>query len=233
MAKIWVTKHNGSQQVYDQSKVINALKNSGIQDDRIPVILFEIEKTLYPGIATNEIYKKLHQEIAQKVSQTDAQFFRAREGLAKVGSFVFEKLISEILTTQGYNCTWNVMVPGFCIEHQTDVVATKGDQKLFVEVKHHRNEHRDTGLGDAVETWGRIMDIRESANPESKSFTGAVLVVNTKFSQHAIKFAACRRVQLLGWRYCSLIGQENDLGLEKMLADLGKEKVVEMMKNIV
>ncbi len=230
MSKIWVTKNDGSQQAYDQAKVLNAMKMAGIKQDRIPVILLEIEKKLYPGITTSEIYKNLHSEIASKTSTLDAKFFRAREGLAKIGSFVFEKLVAEILQTMGYSCSWNVIVQGHCTEHQADVIAEKNGQKLFVEVKHHRNEHRETGLGDAVETWGRFMDIKEADTQDSKSFTAAALVTNTKFSAHAIKFSSCRQIPLLGWRYCSLDGVT---GLEETLNQLGREKVVQMIDEIV
>jgi transcriptional regulator NrdR family protein len=234
MEKIWVKKHDGSRQEFSQEKVVNSLLRSGIPRQNIPSILSEIEARLYPGISTSEIYDLLHQLLQQKESISDAHYFRLREGLTKIDSYNFEQLVAEILTTQGYECQWNVMAPGHCIEHQVDVVAKKGEQLIFTEVKHHTTQHRDTGLGDIVETWGRLMDISECSDPKKIAFNKACLLTNTKFSEHAKRFAACRGVMLFGWRYNTLLPErKQDEGLEKMLEEMGRDKVVKLIEKVV
>ena len=232
MAKIWVIKHDGSRQPFSQEKALNSILRAGVDKKQAGEILGIVESKLYSGITTKEIYKLVHSAIRGRVSLLQANFFRVREGLARMGSFDFEKLVARVLESRGFSCQWNVMVGGRCIEHQIDVMAERGAKKYLVEVKHHRSEHRDCGLGDVVEMWGRLRDIEEGE--QITEISGACLVTNTKFSQHACRFASCRGILLLGWRYNSFDRVDGpEEGLEKILEQVGREKVAEMVGKLL
>jgi len=85
------------------------------------------------------------------------------------------------------------------IENQIDIIAIKDSQTHLVEIKHHRNPHRMTGLGDVKQNWATLDDV-QNAKPENKNFKSWI-IVNTKFSMHARKYAKAKGILLYGWNY--------------------------------
>ncbi len=233
--KIWVRKFDGQRQVFDEAKLLSSILRAGVNSKNAPLILAKIEAILYPGISTKEIYNFLHQELKAAGLKPEAKFFRLREALGKMGSIDFEKLVAQILAIRKFNSQWNVFLTGRCIEHQIDVLANKNKSTFMIEVKRRSNPHRETGLGEIVELWGRFKDVDQASDGENgQSVKEAWLITNTKFSQHAKKFAACRGVKLLGWRYntTSLSEVKTD-GLEQILEEIGKQKVLDLINDLV
>ena len=223
MKKIFVTKYDGGKQAYDQQKVLNSIVYAGVEKDQALNILGRVEAKLYDGISTKELYQAVEKEINQQELHHHARFYRLREILAKMDPVNFEKFIRGFLEKEGYVSQWNQMVKGVCSNHQADVIAknSKGEV-FFVEVKRHRRYHRDCGLGEVVELWGRLEDIQEK-----NQLAGAWLITNTKFSQHAKKYAQCKKMKLTGWRYhLDLTGEvDTQGGLEKRIEALGRNEV--------
>ena len=58
IANIWVTKNSGDKAEFSSEKLRHSLLKSGASNNDIKYIISEIEKILYPGISTKEIYKK-------------------------------------------------------------------------------------------------------------------------------------------------------------------------------
>jgi len=231
--KIWVRKFDGQKEPFDQQKALGSILRAGVSKKNAPLVLAKIENRLYPGISTREIYDFLHQELKQMGLKPESKFFRLREALGKMGSIDFEKLVVQILSLEGFNSEWNVFLPGYCIEHQIDVLASNKSQFYLVEVKRRQNPHRVTGLGEIVELWGRFKDISENSRSE-RTIKEAWLVTNAKFSLHARKFARCRKIRLLGWRYNTTNLSENKTeGLEKILERIGKQKVLNLINNLL
>jgi len=235
MRKIEVVKHDGSRQAYDQAKVLNSILRAGVAREKALPILSRVEAKLYDHIPTAELYQLVAQEIKKAGLVQHSRFYRLREALAKMDSIDFEKFVDQVLSQSGYLCQWNQLVSGFCIEHQVDVVAENKQQELFfVEVKHHRNFHRECGLGTMAELWARLEDLRKGfrTGRTKKNFANAWLITNTKFSDHAKRYARCQGLRLSGWRF-SLNGQQTDEGLEKMLEKLGLAEVDKMIRNLI
>ena len=235
MKKIKLTKHDGSRQLYDQKKVVNSILRAGIRKDKVTQILGVVEAKLYDAMSTAELYHLVAQEIEKAGLTKHSRFYRLREALAKMDPIDFEKFVDQILSQAGYSCQWNLIVRGFCVEHQIDVIARDNQGKLFfVEVKHHRHFHRDSGLGTIAELWAQLEDLRKGfENKRSQyDFNNAWLVTNTKFSNHAKRYARCQNLKLSGWRF-NLNGRQANEGLEKMLARLGIEKVDKVIKNLI
>jgi len=199
-------------------------------------VLARVEARLYEGITTRTLYEILSQEVAHRAPPESARFFRLREDLGRMDPFVFEKFVENILGRQEYTCEWNVVVPGFWVEHQIDVLAkNKNNQYAMVEIKHHTNPHRLTGLGDVAELWARLEDLQhgyqESRTPYK--FEHAWLVTNTKFSEHAKKYATGKGLWLSGWRYhLNGNGREDKNGLEKRIEDLGITEIDKIMAQV-
>jgi hypothetical protein len=95
------------------------------------------------------------------------------------------------------------------------VVATKGKRQWLIECKHHYDQHSDTGLGEILQVWARLKDIQagHKRGLNRYNFTGAWLVVNTKFSEHAKRYAVAKKINLSGWRY------PEQYSLERLIQD--------------
>ncbi|MFH1840684.1 MAG: restriction endonuclease [Candidatus Shapirobacteria bacterium] len=219
MRQITVIKWDGRKEPYEQNKVVASLVRSGVGQADLGKLLGEIEGELTDPITTKRLFEIVDNILGLYKLEKPREQYHLRDKLAVMDPFEFEKFIQKILEEEGYQCEGNVVVPGFWVEHQIDVVAQKGDKVVMVEVKHHDNPHRLTGLGDACELWARLEDLehgyRESKNPYN--FNQAWLVVNTKFSEHAIRYAKGKNLWLTGWRYQLKDGIEVRDGLEKQI----------------
>jgi len=221
---ITLIKYNGNKEDYNRDKALNSLKRSGVDEKKAFTVLQEIEKQLPQTISTKDLYRRIYQGINAQGYTSPAKIYRIREVLSKMDSIEFEKIISDLFTTQNITCSWNQIVVGQCIDHQIDVIAKNQLGKHLIEVKRHANPHKEIGLGTVIELWGRFIDI--------SSFTSCVLVTNSKFSLHAKKFAKCRKVGLLGWRYNSTdLFSDHENGLETIIEVIGKDKVLNILQS--
>ena len=238
MKKISVIKYNGVKEPYNQRKVLDSIIRSGINRKEAQEILPRIEQKLHDNISTRELYQIVNKEILRQGLPLHSSLYRLREALAKMDPLNFEKFIKEVLKKEGYDCQWNLIIPGFCIDHQVDVVAkNEKGETFFIEVKRHRNFHRDSGLGTVVELWGRLEDLQKGyqSGKHKYDFTTAWLITNTKFSSHAKKYSTCKKLKLTGWRYSvedDGISHLKD-GLEKKIEKLGLEKVGKIINSII
>ena len=111
--------------------------------------------------------------------------------------FIYKKFMGLLLKAEGYDVKTNQIVRGRCIEHEIDAIATKNDEKIYVEVKHHYQYHSFTGVDVFLETEAIFEDMDEANN----NFSKAMVVTNGKISEHAIRYAACKKIDAIGWRY--------------------------------
>ncbi|MDP3955286.1 MAG: restriction endonuclease [bacterium] len=222
VGKISVTKYDGTKQTYDQEKVVNSLIRSGVVKEEVARILAEIETQLYDGIPTSKLYEIVNSSLDKSDFIRGPHLYRLREILAEMDSIDFEKFVQKILETEGYTCRWNTIIKGLCIEHQVDLIAQKEGKTYFVEVKHHTNFHRNCGLGMVVELWGRLDDLQNGFKKglDKYDFAKTWLFSNTKFSEHAKKYAKAKDLILTGWRFSTL-----GSGLEKMVEKLREKEM--------
>lgn len=228
--KISVTKQSGKREPYYAQKVLDSIVRSKVEPDKAQEILAKVETKLFDGIRTEELYRLVYREIVEEGLKEASTFYQLREAIAQMDSIDFEHFIGETLASQGYETIWNQIVAGECVSHQGDVLAKDKDGRVFwVEVKHHFEYHRDTDLGTIVEMWGRLADLKaglQQGNHEY-GFVNAWLITNTKFSAHALQYAACKKLRVTGWKNAlNDMGQEdNGRCLDRIVAGLGFEKV--------
>lgn len=200
---LYVTKRNGTRQLYDERKVVESIKRTTADIHTIERVIEGLRPILKDGVSTDQIYERIAQ-LLKKHDESYEYRFRLREALGKLidgDRFEFEKFVQALFTEEGYHALWQPnKVQGLCIDHQVDVSLP--DERILIECKHHRNEGRMTGLGDALETWARLEDIKEGWKhkvPGSVDMNDFWLVVNTKFSEHARRYAKCKNMTLIGW----------------------------------
>ncbi len=218
MVHLKVTKSDGKKERFDWEKYHHSLKQAELNSKFIPQLTNYLKSHLYNEIPTREVYETTKKFLQQLPQKKPFYLYQLREAIATLDSIAFEKYISQLLAAHGYTTKWNVLVAGQCIEHQVDVIAEKDNHLIMVECKHHRNYHRDSGLGKVMELYARLRDVNQlrgaltytTEEPVSRyHFDQAWLITNTKLSYHAIQYANCKRLTLTAWRFGHLLSLEH------------------------
>jgi Holliday junction resolvase len=186
-----ITKADGTEEDFDQSKLVASLKRSGAEVSVAQQVAEEITRGLYRGITTGEIYRRAFARLRETRRGLAARYSLKRAILDFGPSgFPFEVYIAEMLRAEGYETTVDQLVPGSCVEHEVDVVATRGGETLYVEAKFHNSPGYKTDLKTVLYVQARMEDIGKG--------TGLV-VTNTKFTSVAVEYARCKGLGVLGW----------------------------------
>ncbi len=198
----YVVKADGRQEKFDKEKLAQTALRAGASKEIALAIANDAEKNLSNGTTTHEVYQYV-QNALDKKSEKIASLFGLREAIADLDATVFEKYTAKILEANGYECKWNTIVDGRNIDHQIDVIALnkKTDEYFYVECKRHYNPHRFCGLEVPLEVQARLEDLREGFidHKNKYNFAAAWVFTNSKFSEHARKYATRKGVMITGW----------------------------------
>lgn len=212
---ILVAKADGSKQLFEKGKIISTCLKMGANMETADAIARKIENKVYDGIQSRKIFTMISRELGRYMP-TVRHLTDLRRALSLMKPKPdFEKFIQLVFIEHGYEVTPNPIIRGKCVEHELDAMARKNGKTLIIEVKHHYNRHILTGLDVTRIARAIFEDISEgytlglnSVNPER-----ALVVSNTKFSDHANRYAQCRGIENLGWN------TPTGRGLEKMIED--------------
>ncbi len=197
---VTIVKSDGSRETFNPKKLLSSLSKAGAIPDRAQEIVKEIEANLHEGMSTGEIYSRAFAKLHEHRPSAAARYSLKRAVLSFGPSgFPFEAYLAEIYRAEGYETITDQMVPGACVEHEVDIVMTKGGKTTYVEAKFHNNLGYKTDLQVALYVKARLDDIAARAqNPKPMD---GILVTNTKFTSQVIEYASCAGVELLGWDY--------------------------------
>lgn len=97
------------------------------------------------------------------------------------------------------------------MEHEVDAIARKDGVTYFVEAKHHLSYYSLTELDESCIICAVFEDISESYQLGTTDFKvdKAMIVINNRYSEHAIKYGQCRGILQIGWNYPANHGLEN------------------------
>ncbi|MEK7641517.1 MAG: ATP cone domain-containing protein [Patescibacteria group bacterium] len=204
---ITITKSDGTQQLFEEEKLINSLKHAGASDQAIEEIIEQVERSMKDGMTTNEIYGHAF-SLLRKHSVHTAVKYSVRRALAELGpdGFPFEKFVSRIFHAWGYDTLTDQHVMGACIEHEMDVVAWKDDTLAMVEAKFHNEFGLKSDVKVALYVKARFDDIALNEfdyGGTRRKLTERWLFTNTKFTDQAVKYGSCNNLRLIGWNYPS------------------------------
>jgi len=215
---IFVTKFDGRKQPFLKSKIVKTCLRMHATYAQAKAVADKIEKEAYDGIPTQKILsmvfaymKKFKPEIKYQIDLREAiSLLRPKPD--------FEKFVGLLLESQGYSIEQNLIIPGKCVEHEIDVVARKGDETVYVEVKHHMNHHTYTGLDVFLEANSTFEDLKEGYKERKHNinFTKALVVCNTKISEHAKTYADCKGIGYMGWKFPEQRGLESIIEEKKL-----------------
>lgn len=198
---VLVTKVDGTKQVFDREKVVRTCLRMGATREIAEKIAENIEMTVYDGIETKKILKMIFGQLGKYKPAVKHQIdLRKALSLMKPKPD-FERFIQILLSEHGYKVTPNQIIRGKCVEHEVDAVARKNGETYIVEVKHHFSYHTPTGLDVSRITRAVFEDVTEGfkLGLNNLKIDKAMIVCNTKLSEHAKRYAKCRGIHHIGW----------------------------------
>jgi hypothetical protein len=173
----------------------------GATRDVAELIAEEIEDRIYDGIETKKILQMIFKRLRKH-----KPVIRYQIDLRKALSLLnpapdFERFIQLLLGEHDYEVTPNQIVKGRCVEHEVDAIARKNGKTCIVEVKHHYKYHTPTSLDVSRISRAVFEDVTEGYERglNNLKIDYALIVCNTKLSEHAKRYADCRGIRHIGW----------------------------------
>ncbi len=196
-----VRKADGTLQPFDRKKILKTCRRLKLSEEEAEEVVKKVEENLYDGITTKEILEMVF-KFGEKHKSHLGSRLNLREALALMRPKPdFEKFVALLLEHAGYKTVTNKILQGKCIDHEIDVIATRGSETLYVEVKHHAQFHTFTGLDTFLEVNSSFQDLAEgyALRKHEHDFTKPMVVLNTKISEHARKYSGCRKIGTMAW----------------------------------
>jgi hypothetical protein len=196
-----VIKADGTRQIFDKNKVIRTCMKMGADIRTANVVAQKIENRLYEGITTKTILRMIFSYL-RKYKPEVSHVFDLRRGLSLMAPKPeFELFVQTLLKYEGFEVESNQILKGKCVGHETDAVVKKDGVTYFVEAKHHKNYHSLTGLDESRIARAILEDTTESyeLGINRLKIDRAMIITNTRYSNHAIQYGNCRNILQIGW----------------------------------
>jgi len=205
MEQLLVRKYDGSLVPFDRSRLLKSLKRSGATNRIADHITKAIELESYDGISTKAIYKKASQLLYKHERGTGVKY-RLKQAMMDLGpsGYPFEKFVAELFLQRGFEVEVGVMMQGWSVAHEVDVVAQNPDKYYVIECKFHNNQATKSDVKTSMYIHSRVQDLhkvlKQGDAKGKKSYVGWI-VTNTRFTKDAIKFGNDYGLNMLSWDY--------------------------------
>lgn len=200
-----IIKADGTVEPFDGTKLEGSLRKAGASEKTAERIRHTIEATIAPAAASNEVYRRAFQMLRREARPAAARY-SLRRALFEFGpsGHPFEDFVAEMFKKEGWLVEGRRVIPGKCVPHEVDVYATRGQERIAAELKYHNDPGYKTDVKTALYVKARFDDIWQcdpttQVCPVDRGF----LITNTKFTSHAVQYAKCSGLGLLGWSYPS------------------------------
>ena len=198
---VFVTKADGSTQLFDKAKVVKTCLRIGADRQIAVQIADEVDSLVYDGIPTHKVLQ-ITLKLLREHKPTIRHFLDLKKGLSVMNSKPeFEKFVQILLIHHGFEVGPSQVIRGKCIGHEVDAVAKKDGVAYFVEAKHHSNYHTPTGLDESRIARAVLEDAAEGflRGKSNLKIDRAMIVTNTRYSEHAKRYGKCRNILQIGW----------------------------------
>ena len=198
---IFVTKADGTKQPFSKWKVVRTCLRMGATRAVAESIAEGIETRIYAGIETKKILQMIFRRL-RKHKPVIRHQIDLRKALSLLNPAPdFERFIQLLLSEHGYEVSPNQIIRGRCVEHEVDAIARKNGKTCLVEVKHHFKYHTPTSLDVSRISRAVFEDVTEGhkLGLNNLQIDYAMIICNTKLSEHAKRYADCRGISHIGW----------------------------------
>ena len=200
-----IVKHSGDIVDFDPLKLKKSLLKSGANKAVVDAILQSINKEIYEGISTKQIYKMAF-GLLKKASNSHAARYNLKEAIRLLGpaGFFFEKYIARLFASEQYETKTNLTLQGKCVSHEIDVLIKKDQVISMVECKFHMGKEANSDVKVPMYILSRFNDLKDRQHTifsGKESISECWIVTNNRFTADAIAFAKCAGLHLLSWNY--------------------------------
>lgn len=199
-----IIKADGNREQFKAAKLKRSLRRAGATKEEVTHIVAAIEKVLYDGIKTQEIYREAFKMLREGAVPTAARY-SLRRALFNLGptGFPFEDFLARLFQAEGYTVRTRVTLQGSCATHELDVAAYNDTDSFVVEAKFHARPGIKSDLQVALYSYARLLDLQHTkiCNDDVCGVKKLYLVTNTKFTTTAESYATCAGLSLLSWDY--------------------------------
>ncbi|MBI1999104.1 MAG: restriction endonuclease [Parcubacteria group bacterium] len=197
-----ITKASGETEEFQKEKLCESLRASGAPEAFANAVCEKVTQTLKPGATTSEIFRRALRHLVKENVGVAARYSLKR-GVADLGpaGFYFEQFVEVMLRAMGYATERNRFLEGECVTHEIDVLAQKEHEHFFIEAKFRNDPGIKTHVDVVMYAWARLDDIRriEEAKEKNHASHGMWVITNTKFTESALQYAACKKLRTTGW----------------------------------
>lgn len=202
---IIVRKASGDEERFSTKKLVASLERAGADFDVIDHIVNDVHSWIFDGVTTRKIYDRAF-SLLRSNKFTTASRYGLKKAILEMGptGYPFEHLISRVMELGGYSTQTGIVVDGFCVTHEVDVIATKDKQQVLVECKYGQSAGRVVSVKVPLYIHSRVNDIvrKRQTLPEFEGFSfQGCIATNTRFTTDAIDYAKCNNMWLLAWDY--------------------------------
>lgn len=204
--QLLVTKASGERHPFSEQKLLASLRRAGADTDQAEKILEEVKLCLYEGITTRKIYR-IAFALLKTASRHVAARYHLKHALMELGpsGYPFERYIGELLQFEGYRTETAQMLEGKCVTHEIDIIARNARKLLLTECKYHNYQGISCDVKIPLYVHARFLDLTthgKVAGHETQE-SECWIVTNTRFTDDALKYAACTGLHLLAWDFPS------------------------------
>ena len=195
-----VKKKSGATEAFSEDKLRRSLERCGASSGLISRVLAKVEAKYTDEMNTTKIHQ-MAMDLLQRESKTLAANYSIKKAIQDLGpaGFHFEKLVSQILTHEGFDVEVGTVLPGRCVNHEVDVIARGQGKTYFIECKFHNGQGKKNDIKTALYIYARNLDLKEST--KVPDFDQYWLASNTSFTVDAITYGNCVGLKLLGVNY--------------------------------
>jgi hypothetical protein len=199
-----ITKADGTTEYFKVEKLRRSLRRAGATPEEINDIVMDVQKTIYDGMQTQEIYRHAFALLRNSKPPAAARYSlrRALFGLGPTG-FPFEKFLARVFEEEGYNTKIGTVIVGNCVEHEIDVAAYKSDHSFVAEAKFHARPGIKSDLQVAMYSYARLLDLQHAriCAEDHCGIKEFWLITNTKFTSTAEQYGQCVGLNMLSWDF--------------------------------
>lgn len=198
-----ILKADGTEEFFEKEKLEASLRRAGAGRHTAEHIAERIAARVTPGARSRDIYQRAFM-LLRKEKRSAAARYSLRRALLEFGpsGHPFEDFIARLFQKEGWKVEWRKIIAGKCVPHEVDVYATRGTETLAAELKYHNDPAYKTDVKVALYVKARFEDIWQcDPTKETCPVDRGLLITNTKFTTHAIAYAECAGLELLGWSY--------------------------------
>lgn len=199
-----ITKADGTTEYFKIEKLRRSLRRAGASPDEINEIIAEVDKTLYDGIQTQEIYRHAFSLLRNSKPPAAARY-SLRRALFNLGptGFPFEKFLARLFEENGYETKTGITISGRCAPHEIDLAAYSSDHSFVAEAKFHARPGIKSDLQVAMYSYARLLDLKDAkiCADDVCGIREFWLITNTKFTTTAQHYGNCVGLNMLSWDY--------------------------------